>query len=351
MSNYLKKTNELLNEKGMDTKDYSLSNNNISDEPEILSLMIPEKIAELVGRYPDYNYAELTKVLQAKYKIENIIYGSGSEDLIIRINLALKQRGLIGISYPNFYRIMETAGPHEKIFMEYSRDSEFFDVGSIKEQLGDVKGIKSFWITNPNPMIGKIFSKEDMEKLVMDRPDVLFIFDESAIDFVQNGDSYSMLDLSQCVSNLIVIRSFSKLYGLAGLRVGFATGQSGLLDEVRKIGLTFPLSTVAEYFAVNVLANDRLFDKVRGKIEKNKSIVRELLKKDSDIIFSESVTNCLFFSSRKEDIFEKLLSFGIVTLKLDKTEGVNETNIIRMAIHSSDKRFDDLYLSLSKLSK
>lgn len=348
MSNYLKKAKELQSFSGFDVKDYSLSNNNVSDELGILQVITLEKVLELASIYPDYKYEKLTDALQKNFNIENIIYGSGSEDLIVRINLILKQIGSICILYPNFYRIMETAGPHIKIFTEYKKQSQFIDIETVKKHLDRSNNIRSLWITNPNPMIGKVFNKNDLIKMIKDYSNILFIIDESAIDFIKNSELFSLLDLSQQVENLIVLRSFSKLYGLAGLRIGFATGKSKFLRDVNKIGPTFPLNTIAEYFAINILTKKELVGQICEKIEKNKSIIRRLLEKNPNISFSESITNCLFFGSNQLDIFEEFLKLGIISLKLNETEGIKEKNFVRITIHSSEKSFNDLFISLSK---
>ncbi len=232
MDNYLKKIEKF---KKIDLKNYSLSNNNIGDEYKLLKNKINyTKLLELVSKYPDYRYLDLIKILKRTFKINNVVLGSGSEDLIIRINLVLKDKGDIAILLPNFYRIMETAEKYKKIYTHYNLDSEFLDIKPIFSQID--KSIRSLWISNPNPMIGKVYKKEQLLRLIKDYPNVLFIIDESAIDFIENSSKFSVIDAAQILNNLIVIRSFSKLYGLAGLRAGFATGKLKILNKVKDFG-------------------------------------------------------------------------------------------------------------------
>ena len=347
MTNYLKVTRKL--QKffySIDAKDYSLSNNNIFDELEILPKIDNKKILELISKYPDYKYTELTKILQQKFKIKNIIFGSGSEELIIRINSILKRNRGLGILYPNFYRIMETAGPHKKIYTSYKKNSKFLDIEPIEKQID--KNITSLWISNPNPMIGKVFRNKDMVKMIKKYSNILFIVDEVTIDFIEDSDSFSVLKLSQKVKNLIVIKSFSKFYGLAGLRIGFATGQASILNEIKNIGLTFPITGIAEYFAKNILTKENLFSQISKKIEDHKLSAKNLLSQDPNIIFSESITNCLFFKSLKQDVFTELLKFGIISLKLNGNEGIKEKDFVRITIHSSENLFSDLFSALFK---
>jgi histidinol-phosphate/aromatic aminotransferase/cobyric acid decarboxylase-like protein len=336
--NYLKR----LLKKKIDLKDYSLSNNNIADDFRVfLSKITYSKLSELMSIYPDYRYRDLLCLLEKTFKVDGIVLGSGSEDLIMRINACLDSGGPIGILVPNFYRIIETIRNKKikKINISYDLNSEYLDVNQIIKQ---IKGIKSLWITNPNPMIGKIFKKNDLIKLIKDYPKILFIVDESAIDFVKDINKFSLLRFSQHTSNLIVIKSFSKLYGLAGLRVGFAVGNSKILREVKKIGLTFPVNKIAEYLLIILLKEKTIFTKIRDGVERNKLIIEKIISRNKNIIINKSITNCIFISCRKKNTFNELLRAGIISLKLDGQEGIKYKNFVRLTIHSSKYLQKDL---------
>ncbi len=331
-NNYLKKLSKA---KKIDFKDYSLSNNNIADELQVfLSKITYSKFPELISIYPDYKYENLLYLLKETFKVKEIILGSGSEDLIIRINTCLGGNQPIGILVPSFYRIMETVRNKtvKKIYLFYDLNSEYLDISQVTRQIG---GIKSLWITNPNPMIGKIFRKNDLIKLIKDYPEILFIIDESAIDFLKNVSKFSLLKFSQNINNLIIIRSFSKLYGLAGLRIGFATGSNKILREIEKIGLTFPVNKIAEYLLMVLLKEKIMFVRIKDKISKNKFLIEKIFSENKNIILSKSITNCVFISCKKGNTFNKLLRSGIISLKLDDQEGIKYKNFVRLTIHSS----------------
>lgn len=345
MVNYLEKNKHI--KKQSDLKDYSLSNNNITDEySTILSAGNKDKILELISNYPDCYYKDLIELLEKSFKINRVILGSGSEDLIIRINSILKNCKKVAIVFPNFYRTEETIGCCEKIYADYSLNSKFLDIESIYRQIK--KDIGAVWISNPNPMIGKLYRKKQIVDLVKKYKKTLFIIDESAIDFIKSTQNFSVIDIAQKLNNLIVIRSFSKLYGIAGLRAGFATGKTKFLDEVKNNGLTFPINSLADYFIKNILADKNINNRIIDKIEKHKSLIKNLLSKDSNIIFSESITNCLFLKHKNKDIFSELLKIGIIGLKLDEHKGIKEKGFVRITIHSSEKLYKNLFVSFSK---
>ncbi len=348
MADYLKKENFF--RKRSSFQDYSLSNNNIDKEyAEIIGGLSCDQMTRLINQYPDYEYSQLLKIIRKTFKVSKVVLGCGSEDLIIRINAILKKRGGIGIFLPNFYRIMETAGKYKKIYMQYDLDSEFLDY--INDSRVIINQIKSLWISNPNPMIGKVSKRGDIIRLIKNNKKVLFIVDESAIDFLDKPYDYSVIDVTREVDNLIVVRSFSKLYGIAGLRAAFATGRAEVLEKIEKVGLTFPINGVAEYFVRKLLKNESAIRRIKKKIKNNKLLLEKILSENRNIVLSKSVTNCLFFGHKEKDMFPELLNLGINALDLNNQDGLKERNFVRVTVHSSGSLFKNLHKKLSRLVK
>ncbi len=349
---YLKKAEMF--KRGVDRRDYSLSNNNVDDEYDsLLPNINSSKLFDLAGKYPDYRYKELTSSLKKSFGINNIILGSGSEDLIIRINSCLQNSGGIGILLPNFYRITDTAGKYTKFYSDYKLDSKNLDIDSLSYQIDRNKKIKALWISNPNPMIGKIYRKDYLLRMIKNYPNILFIIDEALIDFTEQEQEkdYSLIKDAQLLENLIVMRSFSKLYSLAGLRVGFATGKAKILEKVKENGLTFPVSSIAEYCIINVLKKKNVLLKIKKRIKKHKLFLERALLKNPDITISKSVTNCIFFGHKKINTFSELLKLGIISLGLNKHDGLCEKNFVRITVHSSEYLFNDLFQRILKFIK
>jgi len=346
MSNYLRKTNII--KKKPELQDYSLSNNNIDDEyAEILKGMSIDKITELINKYPDYKYHKLIESIKKEFKIKNVVLGCGSEDLIIRTNLLLRSKGEIGIFLPNFYRTLETAGNYKKIYSYYKTESNIIDL----ENISISKDIKSIWISNPNPMNGKMYNKEQLSELIKKYSEIIFIIDESTIDFIKDSNKYSLMGLAQKIDNIIIIRSFSKLYGTAGLRVGFATGKAKILKEIEKVGLTFPVNGIAEYFINSIIKKKKIINNIRKRINKHKILLEKLLSNNKDIIISKSVTNCIFFKHKKVNIFNELLNMNILALSLNDQDEIINKGFVRLTVHSSEILFSNLYNRITKLLK
>jgi len=337
MSNYLKKY------KFDKLKDYSLSNN-VDNEYEKIFNIDNKKFTLIANKYPDSEYRNLISSIKKEYKINNLVLGNGSEDLIIKINFLLKKIGTIGIVIPNFYRTIETSGEYFKINSLEEIDSIYsnIDLSLINDN------IKSIWISNPNPLTGKLYKRKELLYLVKKYKKILFLIDESAIDFLENIDDNSLINLSQKQKNLLVIRSFSKLYGMAGIRAAFVTGKAKIIENIKKIGLTFPVSGLGEYLIMATFKNKNRINKIKRKIKKNKITIENALIKNNNIVMNKSATNCIFIKHKKENIFKKLLKSKILTLNLNTQKGIKRKNFVRITIHSSDKLFNDLYISLKK---
>lgn len=114
-------------------------------------------------------------------------------------------------------------------------------------------------ITNPNNPTGTIVDPDELEEFVASLPDTVMVFvDEAYIDYVRDEDYRDSIDLTRRFDNLIVSRTFSKVYGLAGLRLGYAVAAQPLIDEMRLFGNSEGIGTVNCYAGIAAL-DDRAF--------------------------------------------------------------------------------------------
>lgn len=111
-------------------------------------------------------------------------------------------------------------------------------------------------VCTPNNPTGTAVERAALERLLDQVPtDVLVAIDEAYVEFVRDPASPDALDLATSRPNVVVLRTFSKAYGLAGVRVGYGVGPAPLMTEIRKAQLPFGVTTVAERAAVAALAS------------------------------------------------------------------------------------------------
>ena len=270
--------------------------------------------------------------------LQNIILGSGCEDLIIRLSEIITNKRLkVLIATPTFYRISDN--------LKRAQKKSFEDIEKIK-----LEKFQALWVVNPNPLTGKVVSKKVLISLIKNNPKTLFILDETAIFFLTNWKMYSLLNECKKYKNIMVLTSLGKMHAATGLRIGFAAGNKELLKAMQNKGLTFPISSLSEYLIRKILSDKSFINNIRRKIKKNKTEVENILSTAKNIEIKPSVTNCVFCRYKENNlIYRKLLRLGIVSLNLDSQEGIKDKGWVRITIHSSKIKQNNLINKLTHL--
>ena len=293
----------------------------------------------LISKYPDGKAKNLRKEISKKYKcdFEKIICGAGSDEIIQMIcQLYLKPSDEVIVPQYSFlmYRIYAQIVGAKVVFSK----EENFKV-SINEIIKKVtKKTKLIFIANPNNPTGTYLSRAELIDLRMKlNKNILLVLDDAYFEYMKNKDYKSGLDLFKNKDNVVVIRTFSKIYGLASLRVGWGHGPKKIISAMNLIRPPFNVNQVAQMAAIEAL-KDRKFinNSVKHNIrEANK--VRNVLQKLK--IFSNEVTanflllnfdRCKFSANY---IFNKLQSKGIILRSTE--DGYNIKNKLRLTIGSS----------------
>lgn len=334
-SDYLR-TSQFLSRKG--GLDYCTSNNLDEKYIHFFSKLSSEALFRVSTRCPDASYKSLKLTIESKFGIKKIVLGSGCEDLIIRSCQIVDEEGQrIGVVTPIFYRITDNLGKYKEILEK--------NIG--KQKLGNFDAI---WLTNPNPLTGQFIPKSVLLNVIKNNPKTFFIVDEAAIFFLGDWLNVSLISESEKVDNLIVMTSFGKLHGAAGLRIGFACGNKAFLKKIESRGLTFPITGFTEMIIKKIINNHGLIDQIRKIIKKNKLEVEKALSRNDNIEVRQSNTNCVFCRFKNgQSMYEELLRLGIVSLNLNTQKGINEKGFVRITVHSSANKHAILISKLNEL--
>ena len=318
--------------------DYCLSSNVDEKYRKIYNYKGGNGIVTLLGDYPQKKQKAISKKIKAKFKLENIVLGSGSEDLIIRCNRIIKnQHWKIGVVLPTFYRILETLNDYSLRLLK-------------QDDLDKLPNLVAVWLNNPNPLTGEVIKREYLLKIFAKYPKTIFFIDEAAMFLLSDWKKYSLLiDISKC-KNCVVLTSFSKLYGISGLRAGFASGNARIINEIAIYGTTFPFTGLTAYFVDKLLDYDHIFSGIRLQIRKNKGKLEKFLTEKLDLEVRPSQTNCVFCRRKNgAKFYNELLGVGIVSLNLDTQKGIKKQGWVRLTAHSSNVLHNQLISSLQKL--
>lgn len=227
------------------------------------------------NRYPDTDGIRLRTALAAKHNIpiEQIIVGAGSTeliDLLARYHLRPADAGVTSYgSFPLYHIAIRAAGA--RLLAVPLRDYRF-DLDTIARSLN--AETKLVYLANPNNPTGTMFTANQFDVFLRRVPDHAFVvIDEAYFEYIERDDYSCSIELVRGRSNLMVLRTFSKVYGLAGLRVGYGFGPTRLLDELNKIRGPFTVSNVAQAAALAAMDDH---EHVRRSIESNKAGLAQL---------------------------------------------------------------------------
>lgn len=187
-----------------------------------------------------------------------------------------------------------------------------FDIDGIIRAAGN--DAKIVFLCNPNNPTGNMISKADFEKVLKSLPPTtLIVSDEAYFEFAVDKDYPDTLSYLEQYPNLIVLRTFSKTMGLAGIRIGYAVAHLDIIAVMMKARLPFPVNRIAEVGALASLTDTQFIDDVVTHTVKQREILRKELAK-LGMTALESHTNFLYVRLNRPmgSLYEDLLRKGII---------------------------------------
>lgn len=219
-----------------------------NESPFDLTASIKEKFSQELfaaplNRYPDASAAALCAAFGARYGIEPglIMAGNGSDELIgLLLSSFLAKGDTLLLASPDFSMYRFYAELSEVGLASCSRGAEF-GAGALEDALAQ-SGARAVIFSNPCNPTGSGISRAELLPLIQKREDVLFLVDEAYMDFWEQ----SLLHDAPALSNLIVLRTLSKAWGAAGLRLGFAVSSPGLISALNAARSPYNVGTPAQ---------------------------------------------------------------------------------------------------------
>jgi histidinol-phosphate aminotransferase len=276
-------------------------------------------------RYPDMHAYALKSKLAKMYqlKLENIILGNGSEGIMAYIARAFLQPNDEVLTSENtfigFYILARSVGAKLKT-VPLTSDYRY-DVKALAENISEKT--KVIYIANPNNPTGTYITKEEFDYLMKFVPDhVLVILDEAYFEFAVPQEDYPD-SMDYRYDNVITLRTFSKAYGLSGIRVGYGFGHEDLISYLTKVKLPFEPNLIAQLGAVGALEDQPHLERtLRNNIKRYHELMSYLEKKNFKPI--KSITNFVTIKTGSAEasdyLFDKLLNEGLIIRPLKANE-------------------------------
>lgn len=282
--------------------------------PKVLKA-IQEALKEL-NRYPDGNCYCLRQKLAEDLEVnpQQLLFGNGSDEIIV-----LAVRGFVNegdevvMAQPSFL-VYEIASQIAGANIKAIPLKDFcYDLPKMKEAVN--AKTKLIFLGNPDNPSGKYLTQSQMNKF-LDRlsPSILVLIDEAYYEYVQAEDYVNSLNLLKKYKNVLITRTFSKMYGLAGLRIGYGIADQKIINYLNRLREPFNVNSVAQAAALACLEDKRYYTGLLKKINKGREFLYKNLKR-LGLSYVESFTNFILIKMDKEDassVVQALLKKGII---------------------------------------
>ena len=265
--------------------------------------------------YPD-GYAQGLRTAVANFlnvKETQLMFGNGSDDLIAIVTRALLYPGVNTVmATPSFSQyqlnaIIEGAGV-KKVPLKDGKH----DLQAMLEAIDEKTSI--VWVCNPNNPTGTIVSDEELQKFLKEVPsDVLVVLDEAYYEYVDSPQYKDTLHFINEYTNVIIMRTFSKAYGLASFRVGYAIAPEEVIAKLEPIRPPFNNTILSQNLAQIALDDQEFIEQCKEQNEQGKKQFVAFCEKHA-LHYYPSQTNFILFEIKADSdvVFSEMMKRGFI---------------------------------------
>lgn len=266
-------------------------------------------------RYPDDSYYRLRHKIAAFYDVppDWVLFGRGSDEILLHIVQTFVEPGdEVVFSTPSFvmYDILSTL--MDAVCVKVPLRDFVHDVAGLLDAI--TERTKILFIDNPNNPAGTILRDRAVKSLLNEVPDgVIVVLDEAYAEFVESTDYPKSLDYVKDGYPVIVLRTFSKAYGLAGLRVGYGFARSEISHHLFKVREPFNVTSIAAAAAEAALDDTEFLDRVRKTVWTSKRLMyRGLEQLGLKYVPTEANFVLIDVNRSAKEVADALLHKGII---------------------------------------
>lgn len=295
-----------------------------------------------LNRYPEGSGYYLTRKLSGKLgvKPENIVLGNGSDEVIGMLTRAFITPGDEAIMpFPSFlmYEIMVRASGGIAITTPLTK-SLSPDFSLIKEKITDKTRL--IFLTHPNNPTGAAISKNDFITFLDAVPQsIIVVVDEAYVEFVRESDALSSIEFVKSGGMVVTLRTFSKAYGLAGLRIGYGVMPEQIAEVLHRIRQPFNANSLAQAAALSALDDDKFLEDTIALVH---SGIEYLYKEIGrmGLTYFPTQTNFLLIDMGMDanEVFERMLRKGVIVRSMT-SYGYPEYIRVNAGLEKENERF------------
>lgn len=308
-----------------------------------------KKFASFIKFYPDQNPGEFKRSIADYVKgisSDNVVIGNGSIELIYMFFELFARNYEVIIHVPSFTEYEKAAlrVDAKPVLVKMPEDFSL-KPDAIKNAV--TKDTRMLLVCNPHSPSGRLFNRDLILELTdfCYARDIQVMVDENYMDFISSCQEYTLAPYVSKYDNLFIVRSFSKFFGMPGLRIGYGIGASKLIYSLENFRMPWSTSHLALIAAQAALEDTKFIEKSKKYLGKEKEKLVDMLSRISALKVFPSETNFLLIkildkSINAIELKEKLAGKGILIRSCEDFQGLDET-YFRISIR---KRKENLLL-------
>jgi histidinol-phosphate aminotransferase len=292
-----------------------LASNENALGPSPLAVAAIREAAANIGLYPDAACYQLTRDLAAHWGVEpeNLILGNGSDEIIQFLGLAFVRPGdEILTGTPSFVRYEAAAVLNNGVLIEVPLRDYRFDLGAMAGRLSERTRV--VFIANPNNPTGTMVTRAELERFLDRVPDQAIVaMDEAYFEYADSPDYPDSWEYVRQGRNVIVLRTFSKIYALAGLRVGYGMARPELIRYLHQVREPFNVNSLAQAAACASLRDPDQVERSRRMNREGKAMLTAAFD-SMGLPYAPTEANFILVDVKREcrAVYEGLLRRGVI---------------------------------------
>ena len=321
--------------KYLPAKQYLSANENPSNVPEEVQLEIRKALKGFpFNRYPDPLGNELRDLIAEANGLsrENVLLGNGGDELLFNLALTWGGPGRTFLNVPPTFSVYEANARLTGTKIVNIPRKENFDIDEEAVLARMAEGDIDFAvITSPNNPTGKMANETFLKKL-LDSSDALIMVDEAYFEFSR----FSMRPYLDRYENLVILRTFSKAFSLAGVRMGYLLANASVIREFLKVRQPYSVDSVSQAIATAVYRNRSLFvPGINQIIEQRGVLLEELGKLPGVTVFDSDSNYVLFRVADAGQVWQELYERGVLIRDFSRSQYLG--NCLRVSVGSPEE--------------
>lgn len=298
--------------------------------PSSKALFAAFKEIKRMNLYPENSYYNLRDLIATIYNLETdqVFVGNGSDELIMLLILTFFKSGSVGVTstvtFAGFRLGIMNAGGlcFEVPILNFLIDVESL-IKKAKELIESGVNVIALYVCNPNNPTGTVISEGNIKKLIefSEEKNIYLIFDEAYMEYASRERTVSATNFLKDYDKIIVLRTFSKFYGLAGLRCGYILSNKNIIKQVKMFrhSVVFNVNRLAYVAAFHGLLDKTYAEKTYNRnVKIKKFFMQGLTKLGIEYVNTETNFILIKIGNNQPDFYEFLMAHNIYVMPCDK---------------------------------